>query len=204
MADLEKRFFITDSHSDYENFIHNNLIEKEILIYDQEHLHYNKSTKIPYLESIFYNGYDGELGAKDIFETLESFYNDYNKSYNNTFYVNNSAYYYFDIIDKINPDTHLNYTDDEIYDEIYTRLSNYIKQHNSNASSDFNLQDYEYMYCESYYYLYLKKDFIGLGYDNVDQGDGNLYSYYLIAKDILTDETLQEVFLGYVVQGYYY
>lgn len=196
MADLEKRFFITNSHSDYETFVSNNVFEREALIYDQEHLHYNKPTKIPYLASNFYNGYDGQLGAKDIFETLESFYNDYDHKYWNQFNVNNSAYYYFMI-------TGEGYSTDEIDDDIYTRLSGYIKQHNSNSSSDFNLQDYEYSYGESYYNLYLKKISIGSGYAESEGGHGWLDSCYLTVKDILTDETLQEVFLGYIVESYY-
>jgi len=195
MADLEKRFFITNSHSDYETFINDNIFERETLIYDQEHLHYNKPTKIPYLESNFYNGYDGQLGAKDIFETLESFYNDYNKNYNNQFNVNNSAYYYFLLM------TESEYS--EVYGNIYSKLSDYIKQHNSNASSNFNLQNYESSYGESYYNLYLRCNTIGTGYHEVNGGRGYLSGYYLTVKDTLTNETLQEVFLGYVVEGFY-
>lgn len=143
------------------------------------------------MESDFYNGYDGQLGAKDIFETLESFYNDYDKNYQNRFIVNNAYYYYFMM-------TGEETTFDEI-DDIDSRLSGYIKQHNSNADSNFNLQNYENSYGESYYNLFFNKNYIGEGYDEVQGGHGQLYGYYLTAKDTLTNETLQEIFLGYGV-----
>ena len=148
------------------------------------------------MESDFYNGYDGQLGAKDIFETLESFYNDYDKNYNNRFIVNNAYYYYFMMTGE---DTY-----DEIEDEMNSRLSGYIKQHNLNASSNFNLQNYYgNSYGESYYNLFWHKNGIGSGYDEVQGGNGYLCGYYLTVKDTLTNETLQEVFLGYAVENYY-